>query len=185
MSLYPVATYARKHLTNQTYQFVTNRVSNLKNITGPAYEQFVTNNKLKCELAVSAQRLKRRTWQETLENYFRSRTMAWRYFSQRYREHKLESKELYLQRCTYYVLDPHMDVNGVRRKIRRVIPPNQEYERARVSRNEMSTENTMKSMDNMAEESWELKSSGSKHYKRIQSSPSMDTITNTFVISCV
>lgn len=68
--------------------------------------------------------------------------MAWRYFSQRYREHKLESKELYLQRCTYYVLDPHMDIHGVRRKIRRVIPPTQEYERARVSRNEMSTENT-------------------------------------------
>ena len=180
LSKYPVASYARKHLNNRSFQYVTNRASNLKSITGPAYKQFVMDNKLKCEKAVSAQRLKRHTRQETLERYLRSRGVAWRYFSQQYRELKLESKELYLRRCTYFVLDPHMDVNGVRRKIRRVIPPKREYERARVSRSEGSTETTLRRMDNVAEENWELKSSGSRHYKRIQSSPSMEVITNTF-----
>lgn len=150
----------------------------MKNITGQCYELFLSNNKLKCQSVVSAQRLKRRTWQEDLCTYFRSRSVAWRYFYQSYCDHTLHSKELYLNRCSYYVLDPHMDVNGIRRKIMRVIPPKHDYERAGVSRNEMSPENDVESVGDLAEESWGMKLNGTKRWNHRQIPHNVGSITN-------
>ena len=187
LQLRPASTYASSQLSRSTFSHVTNRLSHLKKITGKVFDAFVSQNTLRCETAVSSQAMRRRAWQEALYQSFHHQTTRWNFFSQRYKQQELRSKEFYLHRCTYYILDPHMDDLGVRRKTMKVVLPSIEYECARVRKEDVEKDakdyiqQGNGGMRDYVKEVWKLGEDHSPSLKLMHFRRSVTHITNSYV----
>ena len=118
-------------LHSQTFVLLSNRESIVKQVTGKPYAQAIATARLDCEQRVAAARMQRKSWANAALQVDQPRLQEWLSERAAYQEDELSSKRFYLRRCSYFVMDPHMDATGVRRKQRRIPPPARAYECAR------------------------------------------------------
>ena len=147
------AQYAYTMLFSDSFSMISNRPKLLLAITGAKYMDSLSSFRIKCQSIVSTQQLSFHQILDDFHSFCRNREQFWQYYCQSYRAIGLHSKEQYLRHCTYYVLDPHMDASGVRRKMMRVYPPKHLYESARVHKEEAAQTKANTDRD-MSVDSW-------------------------------
>lgn len=131
LSLRPLTDFVLSQLHSQTFVLLSNRESVVKAVTGKPYEQALATARLDCEQRVAAERMQRKTWANTALTVDKAHLNEWLSARAAYQEDELRSKLSYLHRCSYFMMDPHMDETGVRRKQMKVLPPSRAYECAR------------------------------------------------------
>ena len=70
-------------------------------------------------------------WRERLNEAMEKRTPGWRDLSERTRMQAEQTSPLFLRRCTYYTMSPHVNPSGARNKVVKVLRPRTHYEKAR------------------------------------------------------
>ena len=131
LSLRPLTDFVLSQLHSQTFALLSNRESIVKQVTGKPYAQAIATARLDCEQRVAAARMQRKSETGAALQVDQSRLQEWLSERAAFQEDELSSKLFYLRRCSYFVMDPHMDETGVRRKQRRIPPPARAYECAR------------------------------------------------------
>ena len=149
LSVCPLRDYVLSQLHSQTFVHLSSRDSVVKNVSGKVYEEAIATARLECEKRVSALRLRRKTWMNDALTAPTNRLSDWLTARDMYGKDELGSKLFYLRRCTYFVMDPHMDEDGVRRKQMRLPPPARSYESARewTEKNSLQNETPVLSSD--------------------------------------
>ena len=175
------AQYAYTTLFNDSFSMISNRPKLLLAITGAKYMDSLSAFRIKCQSIVSAQQLSFHQILDDFHSLCRNREQFWQFYCQNYRAIGLHSKEQFLRHCTYYVLDPHMDSSGVRRKMMRVYPPKHAYENARVHKEEGVHTDANGERD-MTADSWTFDEITGKCRSCIRRNGSA-SCTNTFVLA--
>lgn len=180
------AQYAYTMLFSDSFSMISNRPKLLLAITGAKYMDSLSSFRIKCQSIVSTQQLSFHQILDDFHSFCRNREQFWQYYCQSYRAIGLHSKEQYLRHCTYYVLDPHMDASGVRRKMMRVYPPKHLYESARVHKEEAAQTKANTDRD-MSVDSWtfdEITGRCRSYVRRIGSTSCTSTLSLTNSFHC-
>lgn len=81
-------------------------------------------------------------WREKLNEAMEKRTPGWRDLSERTRMQAERTSPLFLRRCTYYMMSPHVNPSGARNKVVKVLRPRTHYEKARRDETKAAKEET-------------------------------------------